>query len=511
MVCKNLPNENIQQILKHLKRKDLFSLLLVNRHWCCNVVKCLYANPFYRSKYLIIRTYISCLDETELQCLSQQIKLPTLSKPLFDYVIFLKELNYKSLNNRVYEWIHQNHCTKDNKNERIAELFTILLKLIMRSGINLKSFKFTREPNKLTYRKFENPLFIPDVKEVFTIQPGLSNITKFEGHMTALYYRIDHKIFQVFQLIPSICENIEILNLSYSSSLLNKEPIIDDTIDSLIPNIIKSQKRLLEFTLTSNSPIKFFEQLKKHENSLKNLSLNMQYKEVTTTRERLPRFKILENLSLSCCKEINLEQLKILFGNNSNLIKQLELFSWPDQLQSELFRIIGSSLQSLTLNNVSTKIIESVLKNCPNITEFIIFINNKRISLIISLISRYSLKYLTFHTNVYVYDSDLENLGKNLPHTLECLILKLDYKGLNSAKFLENCKANLKVLILKEFNHLGLDAIIKYVEERRSLKILGISEKIYKERPKEYNLLEERYNVKIIYQNDDLIEWSKWY
>ena len=90
-----LPNECIQQILKHLKHKDHFSLLLINRHWCRNVVKFLYANPFSRSHHLIIRTYISCLNETELQHLSQQITLPTLSKPLFDYAIFLEELNFK--------------------------------------------------------------------------------------------------------------------------------------------------------------------------------------------------------------------------------------------------------------------------------------------------------------------------------------------------------------------------------------------------------------------------------
>ena len=81
-----LPNECIQQILKHLKRNDLFSLLLINRHWCRNVVKFLYADPFFRSNYLVTRTYISCLNETELQYLSQQMELPTLSKSLFDYV-----------------------------------------------------------------------------------------------------------------------------------------------------------------------------------------------------------------------------------------------------------------------------------------------------------------------------------------------------------------------------------------------------------------------------------------
>src|SRR2546430_14308061 len=102
MSLQYLPNECIQQILKHLKRKDLFSPFLIYRHWCRNVVKFLYADPFSRSNWLIIRTYISCLNETELQYLSQQMKLPTLPKPLFDYAIFLEMLSYKSLIHRVH-------------------------------------------------------------------------------------------------------------------------------------------------------------------------------------------------------------------------------------------------------------------------------------------------------------------------------------------------------------------------------------------------------------------------
>jgi hypothetical protein len=156
-----LPNECIQKILKLLKRKDLFSLLFINRHWCRNVVKFLYANPFSGSNNLIIRTYISCLNETELQYLSQQIKLPTLSKPLFDYAIFLEELSYTSFNNGVYEWIY-NFCTEENIDEMAAELSTVLLKLIMRFGINLKTFKLKtrRPPYSKCKRSFYNSTWI---------------------------------------------------------------------------------------------------------------------------------------------------------------------------------------------------------------------------------------------------------------------------------------------------------------------------------------------------------------
>src|SRR5947208_17087045 len=103
MSCQLLPNECIQQILKYIIKHEsngLFTCLLINRHWCRNTVKFLYANPFFKSdfntvKNLVIRTYISCLNEIELRYLvSQQIKQP-LSKPLFDYAVFLEELNFQ--------------------------------------------------------------------------------------------------------------------------------------------------------------------------------------------------------------------------------------------------------------------------------------------------------------------------------------------------------------------------------------------------------------------------------
>ena len=92
------------------------------------------------------------------------------------------------------------------KKRRKKELSTILFKLIMRSGINLKTFKF----------KIDEHLFIPDVKEVFTIQPGLSNLTKFEGYMSAFISKSNDKIFKVFELIPlysTFPSEIEIANI----------------------------------------------------------------------------------------------------------------------------------------------------------------------------------------------------------------------------------------------------------------------------------------------------------
>jgi len=213
--------------------------------------------------------------------------------------------------------------------------------------------------------------------------------------MSAFISKSNDKIFQVFELIPLICENIEILNLTYSPNYSDGIVSIDDT---LFFDIVKLQTRLLEFKLVGLP--KIFEQLKKHENSLKDLSLvKIDFKEITTKKECLPRFKNLENLSFKFCGGINSEQLKIIFGNNSNRIKQLGLFVFrPDQLQSELFGIIGSSLQSLALNNFRTEIIESIIRNCPNITE--LTISNDKIPLIIPLVSKYSSYYRKFNFKV---------------------------------------------------------------------------------------------------------------
>ena len=71
------------------------------------------------------------------------MELPTLPKPLFNYAMFLKELDYRSFSHRIYEWINLSYeYNLKERSKDVTELSTILLKLIMRSGINLKTFKF---------------------------------------------------------------------------------------------------------------------------------------------------------------------------------------------------------------------------------------------------------------------------------------------------------------------------------------------------------------------------------
>src|SRR6266498_3596457 len=100
----SLPSETIDDIFKHIRHdpSTLYSCLFVNRAWCRKIVPILWARPkppVYKesSSKSLIETYVSCFDKEEKAILFSEEDLSHtehLKSPLFEYAVFLKELNY---------------------------------------------------------------------------------------------------------------------------------------------------------------------------------------------------------------------------------------------------------------------------------------------------------------------------------------------------------------------------------------------------------------------------------
>lgn len=131
-----LPAECLRQIFEELKedKEDLHSCLLVNRHWCKNTIDILWKQPFrflYTCKkeicqcnnekaikrqfqaYNLLETYLSCfmfneelrINESYILQQRQDNDRPNYKRPIFNYIQFLKYIDFEELHNAIIDWI----------------------------------------------------------------------------------------------------------------------------------------------------------------------------------------------------------------------------------------------------------------------------------------------------------------------------------------------------------------------------------------------------------------------
>jgi hypothetical protein len=129
-----LPAECLHQIFEELKddKEYLHSCLLVNRHWCKNIIDILWKQPFrflYTCKkeicqcnnnnekvikrqfqaYNLVETYLSCfMFNEELKMINSFIsrnEIPNYKRPIFNYIQFLKYMDFEELHTAIIDWI----------------------------------------------------------------------------------------------------------------------------------------------------------------------------------------------------------------------------------------------------------------------------------------------------------------------------------------------------------------------------------------------------------------------
>ncbi|GBC06286.1 hypothetical protein RclHR1_06740002 [Rhizophagus clarus] len=155
-----LPAECLRQIFEELKddKEDLHSCLLVNRHWCKNIIDILWKQPFrflYTCKkescqcnnekaikrqfqaYNLLETYLSCFMFNEEIKISSQRRQdrdrPNYNRPIFNYIQYLKYLDFEELHNAIIDWIQfasKNSKINNNNYISIGDFFSPILNWI---------------------------------------------------------------------------------------------------------------------------------------------------------------------------------------------------------------------------------------------------------------------------------------------------------------------------------------------------------------------------------------------
>ncbi|RIA93476.1 hypothetical protein C1645_819328 [Glomus cerebriforme] len=409
-----LPPDCMQKIIKYTiqishNKKSLFTLLLVNKYWCENVIPILWNNPFkdlfpsttFRHTpsrdpnvcYGLLRTYIACLDNDEYYLLFSKLNpllqpfdmmIPNSFKTLYNYPIYLKELSYSDLENTIYTsfmMISLKYPKNYNIQQEKYQVYSIassLCKLFLQNSIQLRFLLFNSSStsNDYIYNNIGGlPYFvdIPDIQRYnnITIKPTLSNLTKFQ------FKGIKIRSKNVLSLLNSISiysTKINHLDFNFDSNDYNFDLV------QTIADIIKSQRQIFEFNL-SNLQNNFSESIflslySYHKSTLFSLKLlNIHFTKLSL--KILSNFNHLKNLYLYNCNgfhkdfyhdfgTFNLKKLQICSENNDDNTRDLLL---------KLLKQSGSTLNHLGIDLVCNKEnIDIILNYCPNI--IVLFIIN---------------------------------------------------------------------------------------------------------------------------------------
>ncbi|RIB23718.1 hypothetical protein C2G38_2170374 [Gigaspora rosea] len=125
--------ELMENILNNLKNdpNSLYSCALASRHWCKMSIPILWQNPFsFNNNPLFISEYFSSLDEDEIYILKEYGINLKISRKLFNYAKFLKDLNLFGLIIKAIRWINLNPVEP----ALVNVVINLLLKLIFESG-----------------------------------------------------------------------------------------------------------------------------------------------------------------------------------------------------------------------------------------------------------------------------------------------------------------------------------------------------------------------------------------
>src|SRR5688572_23986960 len=185
MAC-TLPTDCLNEIFELLDDKvDLYSCLLVNRHWCEVSVRILWTN--IRN----FNTLLNCLpNETKEMLSKSKIIKFTQKPPLFNYVTFIKNLNIYDIGGHIQSI---GRCgIRHSVTIAGEEIFKMLMK-----QISLKTLNFH-------YHYFTTTLYIP-----FLTYPGTMDCLK---NLSKLKCRSD-VLSESFCQLSQICHDIRSLSI----------------------------------------------------------------------------------------------------------------------------------------------------------------------------------------------------------------------------------------------------------------------------------------------------------
>ncbi|CAG8488332.1 4833_t:CDS:10 [Ambispora leptoticha] len=176
-----LPPETWQTIFADFKAGDLYRCLLVDRHWCSNVVSLLWRDPFLTESEILIKIYLAFLDDSERTELDEAgVVVPVIPMPTFEYPAFLKSVDYWNFGKSVRAWLRWVDQIAESKSikgkgKEIESQFSIDLfpKIALAKEDQLPVLMRKNGSGKITYRSAVKRAI---VKMLMRLAPAASKI-----------------------------------------------------------------------------------------------------------------------------------------------------------------------------------------------------------------------------------------------------------------------------------------------------------------------------------------------
>ncbi|RGB26082.1 hypothetical protein C1646_770907 [Rhizophagus diaphanus] len=488
MTLPYLPDDCIYHILHHLQndRSTLFNCLLVNRFWCKSTIPLLYENPFVNiteKNYSIIFTLISCFNKEETLQLKNQlepnqidnINLDEEYKPLFEYPKYLEKYNYFIINSVINSCFVRYFSNLSTSHNKIYYIIPIFHQSILRQSKNIKQLDISLY---LFYRKwFKN----------FKVQNFTSNLTRLNSLSLNFYLNgtVNNKIEQEFlSNIANICLNLRelIIKLPQIQRYVTSNNLINSTTLKKLYTIIQEQNKLKIFKIRNCYSL------------LNNILLSLEFQksslvqlEFTNTNfsnVSLKNFRNLYNLKylrFEKCEGILLDQCEVLNIVSFKLTKlSLKRNNWGVDVASLMIKYLGTSLQSLLVDNPTIPLIENMLIFCSNLIFFKIRIYyHLDLTVLPFFKDLNSIRILSI--NVISYNSEFFiNLANNIPININEISIYIYFRNSNKflrfKEFLENCHNGFKIINLNHIIELEfLKIVLNYIERsNNNLKIFGM-------------------------------------
>ncbi|PKC11161.1 hypothetical protein RhiirA5_497913 [Rhizophagus irregularis] len=367
-------------------------------------------------------------------------------KPLFEYPKYMEKYNYFIINSVINSCFVRYFSNLSTSHNKIYYIIPIFHQSILRQSKNIKQLDISLY---LFYRKwFKN----------FNVQNFTSNLTRLNSLSLNFYLNgtVNNKIEQEFlSNIANICLNLR--------ELIIKLPQIQRYIRncySLLNNILlslefqKSSLVQLEFTNTNFSNV-----------SLKNFRnlYNLKYL----------RFEKCEGILLDQCEVLNIVSFKL-----TKL--SLKRNNWGVDVTSLMIKYLGTSLQSLLVDNPTIPLIENMLIFCSNLIFFKIRIYyHLDLTVLPFFKDLNSIRILSI--NVISYNSEFFiNLANNIPINISEISIYIYFRNSNKflrfKEFLENCHNGFKIINLNHIIELEfLKIVLNYIKRSNgTLKIFGM-------------------------------------
>ncbi|CAG8577520.1 3985_t:CDS:1 [Cetraspora pellucida] len=484
-MVEKLPAETLHEIFERIIQTDnsnenlsqlLFPCLLVCRSWCLNMVQVLWSKPFHllrKTSSKLIQVYLDGLSKAERKDLiAAGINISIIpSKTLFDYMSFLKDLNFELIYNSAQSWLESktnedyenNHLMLNNSSDIEQQTFELakgLCKVFLSHCERLKSIDLSRTMTPTIPNDYLSIIKLPSAEK------ALSQLEEFK--FTARDLDRD-----ILPDILNYCNSIRSIDM-FSIPFLTDSMMEDDTdrrIDSLC-RFLSSQRKVrrlslhIEFRNSTNDKIASIIPSIGQIDSLNWIKFYSIDFRCVTAGDIVEALSNVKTLLFEGCT-LTLTDIR---PQRTRFHRLTKLAFYRFKFSLDVMNVLIVSCEE-TLREIQLR--GTISDNSPN--------EAKRARLISMFTGCSKLEHLEFHSSLFLFGTSseiMDELSDAIPPSLlefyidcKCLPQELD-------AFLEKCNANLQCLALStedvkaNINDEILVIVRKYAISKNSLKKL---------------------------------------